>query len=449
MKLPKIGRRHFIGGLTASAAALSLAPRVLFAQAAPDHRFVSLYFNGGWDLLYGADPRRPAERQDSWSIQLPGNYFDADRDGGHGDLLPVRIGSTDTFFHPAFRDLIPHADLLTLFRGVNMNTVAHTAGRAYTNTFRPPSGAVPQGDSLGTLMAASSPWNEHVLPNVSIRMPSFNMNQDISLTGVRLGDATQSRAVLEPLGANFEGELAEMLDRAREEMSATSCVATDYLDLTPADQTAVARADLRRALESGAAEAFSFDEATRARYGVRNDNGNDPGLIAASAARFITSGLSKSVSAQIQNGLDGHQESVLNNTPTRLAAAAKAVRALLDDLRVDDPSFERTTVLLHSEFGRTPRINGTRGRDHWLANHILVFGGGLRRGVYGETKLETLERQAVNPETGLVDGSESAFVLEPKHIGATIARAAFGADGWERQDLSRVFRVDPLMNWIA
>ena len=38
--------------------------------------------------------------------------------------------------------------------------------------------------------------------------------------------------------------------------------------------------------------------------------------------------------------------------------------------------------MLASEFGRTPRINPRGGRDHWArASSVLLFGGGLKRGV--------------------------------------------------------------------
>jgi uncharacterized protein (DUF1501 family) len=44
-------------------------------------------------------------------------------------------------------------------------------------------------------------------------------------------------------------------------------------------------------------------------------------------------------------------------------------------------------LIVTGEFGRTPRINGGPGRDHWAAvNDILFIGGGLRMGqVIGET----------------------------------------------------------------
>jgi uncharacterized protein (DUF1501 family) len=48
---------------------------------------------------------------------------------------------------------------------------------------------------------------------------------------------------------------------------------------------------------------------------------------------------------------------------------------------------EDTIVLMSGEFGRTPRINGGAGRDHWpQAAFFFIAGGGLRNGqVIGST----------------------------------------------------------------
>jgi uncharacterized protein (DUF1501 family) len=46
---------------------------------------------------------------------------------------------------------------------------------------------------------------------------------------------------------------------------------------------------------------------------------------------------------------------------------------------------DSTMVVIASEFGRTPKINGTAGRDHWpKVFSVVMAGGGIRRGiVYG------------------------------------------------------------------
>ena len=47
--------------------------------------------------------------------------------------------------------------------------------------------------------------------------------------------------------------------------------------------------------------------------------------------------------------------------------------------------FDRTLVLLTTEFGRTPKINPQGGRDHWpRVFSIVMAGGGVKKGlVYG------------------------------------------------------------------
>lgn len=74
--------------------------------------------------------------------------------------------------------------------------------------------------------------------------------------------------------------------------------------------------------------------------------------------------------------------------------------ALLEDLAARG-LLDETLVVWTSEFGRTPRVNGNAGRDHWgRANSILFAGGGVPGGqVYGATDATASEptRDAVSP----------------------------------------------------
>ena len=62
----------------------------------------------------------------------------------------------------------------------------------------------------------------------------------------------------------------------------------------------------------------------------------------------------------------------------------RAVSALLADLH-DRGRLEETLVVMMTEFGRTPRVNGGAGRDHYpLCYSMALAGGGIRGGqVYG------------------------------------------------------------------
>src|SRR5437763_6173601 len=58
-----------------------------------------------------------------------------------------------------------------------------------------------------------------------------------------------------------------------------------------------------------------------------------------------------------------------------------AYSALLADLE-QRGLLEQTLVVLTGEFGRTPRINGGGGRDHWgNVFSVALAGGGVRGGV--------------------------------------------------------------------
>jgi uncharacterized protein (DUF1501 family) len=59
----------------------------------------------------------------------------------------------------------------------------------------------------------------------------------------------------------------------------------------------------------------------------------------------------------------------------------QAFAAMVEDL-ADRGMLDHVLVIVLSEFGRTPRINGHVGRDHWPEAWSLVMAGcGTRRGV--------------------------------------------------------------------
>lgn len=84
-----------------------------------------------------------------------------------------------------------------------------------------------------------------------------------------------------------------------------------------------------------------------------------------------------------------------------LPALDRALSALLDDLR-DRRLLESTLVVATGEFGRTPKLNATGGRDHWPGVwSALLAGGGVRGGqVVGasDAQAATPAQRPVRPE---------------------------------------------------
>jgi hypothetical protein len=90
-----------------------------------------------------------------------------------------------------------------------------------------------------------------------------------------------------------------------------------------------------------------------------------------------------------------------------LPPADQAFAALIDDL-TSRGLLEETLVIGMGEFGRTPKINGTAGRDHWpFCYSIMLAGGGIRGGItYGSS-----DKLGAYPDTDAVTPGDLAATL--------------------------------------
>jgi len=95
-------------------------------------------------------------------------------------------------------------------------------------------------------------------------------------------------------------------------------------------------------------------------------------------------------------GWDNHDNIFPTLQNDKLPTVDQALSALVEDL-TQRGLWQDTVVLWMGEFGRTPRINGNTGRDHWARCWSVVTGGGGFQG--GITVGETNEdgTQVVGP----------------------------------------------------
>jgi uncharacterized protein (DUF1501 family) len=79
---------------------------------------------------------------------------------------------------------------------------------------------------------------------------------------------------------------------------------------------------------------------------------------------------------------------------SQLPAFDQGFAALIRDLD-RRKLLDSTLVMVGSEFGRTPKINGTGGRDHWpKVFSVVLAGGGIKKGfVYGSSDATASEPQ--------------------------------------------------------
>jgi hypothetical protein len=434
------GRRALIRGAIASGAAAALGGpfgSLLAQDRPPARRVVLCEFNGGWDVLLGADARDPAGT-------FPGIDHGTDLlEPMYRTPIEVRCGAETALWGAPMRELVRHAEVATVFRGVNMNTVAHPNGQAYMNTGMQPSGSSPRGSSVGTVFATAAPLGADgpILPFVAIGTRAYNDRYPREASALRL---SRPRDILPILGGDpgsLPDAIEALLATAREE--AQSCVGPTYRGLHPSDEQLLSRERLDRLESASFASRFAFGadtaemRAIRGRYGITDASATTPGTRAATAAQLLRTGLTTSVSIRLQEGLDTHS-SWSELQPTRLDVGFSALAVLIDDLREDDPTLAHTSVLAFSEFARTPRINGNGGRDHWFAGSVLVFGG-LRPAVFGATSPDDLGLLRVDATTGR-PVSGDGLQLRPEHVIATLVAAA-GLD-------ASAYRVDPLESLV-
>jgi Protein of unknown function (DUF1501) len=173
------------------------------------------------------------------------------------------------------------------------------------------------------------------------------------------------------------------------------------LDTHPMPSSTESMRDFQeRALELIASDdvRWSFDvsqepPASRERYG-RHLLGQSTLL----ARRLVESGVNVvAVFDGERNGQTANWDSHENLFPRHLQLippADQSFSALILDLE-ERGLLESTLIVSLAEFGRTPRINGNAGRDHWPDCFTVAFaGGGVRGGaVYGSS-----DRMAAYPE---------------------------------------------------
>ncbi|HVU89351.1 MAG TPA: DUF1501 domain-containing protein [Pirellulales bacterium] len=130
-----------------------------------------------------------------------------------------------------------------------------------------------------------------------------------------------------------------------------------------------------------AREAFNIDaepDAIRDEYGR-----NEAGQRMLMARRLVTAGVR--FVALTYSGWDMHTQ-IAAGMRGALPAFDQGFATLIRDLdRMG--KLDETLVMVSTEFGRTPKINGNAGRDHWpKVFSVVLAGGGIKRGtIYGSS----------------------------------------------------------------
>jgi hypothetical protein len=199
----------------------------------------------------------------------------------------------------------------------------------------------------------------------------FSLGDDPARKGFRVRDL-QRPGDVDDARFNKRRKLLDIVNdhfRKLEKSDALDAVDTNY-------QRAYALISSQKARE--AFDIGKEDAAIRDEYG-RNTAGARMLLarrLVEAGVRFVT---------LTYGGWDTH-DNIQPRIQRQLPAFDQAFAALIRDLDRRN-LLDSTLVCVTSEFGRTPKINGTAGRDHWpKVFSIVMAGGGIARGtIYGSS----------------------------------------------------------------
>ncbi|MEM6329712.1 MAG: DUF1501 domain-containing protein [Planctomycetota bacterium] len=361
-----MSRRHFMGHLAGSAAmaGTSLAMTRSVGAATETLRkngksAILLWMGGGpptidiWDLKPGAPtggPSRPMATAGDMQIS---------------DKLP---------------GIAQHMDKLSVIRSMSTREADHTRGSYYMHTGYVPNPNI-EHPSYGSVIAHEM---EDSRPDLEI--PSF-----VSVGGGSQGPGFLGMAYA-PFQVDTNGRVRNLQMPVGEERMAGRLAVLDTLEQRFIKQrrgmAAVDHARVlgktRSLLTSEQMAAFNVQTEPQAAKESYGQTGFGRGCLL--ARRLVEAGV-PFVEVNF-GGWDLHQN-CFDSLENKLPEMDKAMAALMEDLS-QRGMLQDTVVIWMGEFGRTPRINGNAGRDHFArAWSAVVGGGGLAGGLaVGQTSAD-------------------------------------------------------------
>lgn len=436
MKTQGLSRRALLrGGLVAGGGLAAFGATTAFerlaraaGQEGPDLYYVFAYFNGGWDILLGLDPRDPArfnsENMRTTRIQPAYDQL------AEPDMVPVERGGV--LFGPYAGGLADHADKVAIVRGMSMETLTHEAGRRRFITGKPPSGLLARGSSAATHLAARM-GQEQPIPNLAIQVESYNVDEPNFATGLKANGVPDLIRALQPTDPLLDPRQAQQLDNLLKTVARCD-TAKASRTWQSAEAARLKAKDMAFGGLDGLFDFFRQDpamEAIRGHYAIPAGAAglSSPEAQAAMAAQAIKGGVSRAVSIQVASGLDTHFQEWATDQGPRQQRGFDAVARLIEDLAASpyrdtgDSWLDHTVIVGFSEFSRTALLNAREGRDHSLTNACFVAGAGIRGGqAIGQSSDLGMEPMQVDLTTGLP--SPGGEIIKPEHVIQTLLHNA-------------------------
>lgn len=260
---------------------------------------------------------------------------------------------------------------MSIVRSMSTREADHARGRYYMHTGFVPNPNI-EHPSYGSVIA-----HELIDQRPELEIPPF-----VSIGGAGAGPGFLGMA-WSPFSVSSNGRVRNLqmkLDdqRLMQRMAALQMIETGFAKKTndtPAAEHAKVLGKTLALMTSDQMKAFKVDEEpteVKERYGT--DNFGQGCLL---ARRLVEAGV-PFVEVDL-GGWDLHNNVHATLKDQKLPVVDRAMSALVEDLE-QRGLLQDTVVMWMGEFGRTPRINQTAGRDHFARAWSCVVGGGSLNG---------------------------------------------------------------------
>jgi len=405
MPLPSLSRRQVLAAAPAGLGAgmLGLSPRMAHALDGAAQKYIFVVNYGGWD------PTRV------FATEFTNPFVDMERNAGLASIGDLHFVDHDD--RPAVRSFFETwGDRSLVFNGVLVQSIAHENCLRIMMTGSTAADRSDWGAILGGVQAP-----DFALPQVVIGGPSFPGEFGTFVTRTGTG-----------------GQLQSLLDGTLLDWSDVPVQAPDPRVQSRIDRYITARidAELARAASGGNTSAMldamarghtrAIDLEELAQIVDWGDVATFNGQ-AGLAAELLSRGISRVATLGFAGqGWDTHAD---NDTiqSSNFQALFAGLGTLMDTLKAlpgetTDSLADETVVVVVSEMGRTPQLNGTDGKDHWPYTSTLVVGPGLTGGRVIGGYDSYYYGLPVDPTSG--ETSESGVLLTSEVVGATLLAAA-------------------------
>ena len=397
------------GSLLLGAASLgSSIPRL---YAAPDEGYagrllVTVQCDGGWDVTNFCDPKlnQPGEKEiTQWSkdadIQVAGN------------IQYAPIGNNQSFFESYFQDML-------VINGVDMQTNSHTTGVLHNWSGRNKEGY----PTITSLFAANSAPEQ---PLSYLNFGGYSETANL-IRYSRLKDLQSLVDVLNTRSMNNGGETPirtesdmsriRMFQREKTDrlLSSSESLHRYKLNLGFFNNALTSKTSLSR-LTNFLPEQSDMEGLQRLNSKIMSSLRDQVRLTVSALASGLTS------ASDLWLGyFDTHNDNEFEQ--------ALLLSHLTDALQLfwqqaEEKGFaDRVTMLIGSDFGRTPHYNSNNGKDHWPIGSVIVMekNASWTNRVVGQTD-EGHNALSINPKT-LERDDRNGSKIHPQHVHKALRR---------------------------